>query len=230
MSVNEKMTAIADAIREKTGDIAKLTLDDMATAISGISTGGGGEAGLPDGYARTDYIQFTAKQIIDTGIICNKNTTIKVVFTREKSSQHYLLGVSSSDNTASITAYLGGNWRFGNKANTKSPTANEDMIYSATLSDTEIAITGSSTAISGVNEFETIGTLLLGTCRSNSGDVAAPTYEGKIFFFTMWQGEELVLKLVPVVSTDGVYRFYDLVSKSFFDSITDTPLTGGLID
>lgn len=37
MSVNSKMTAIADAIREKTGDAALLTLDGMATAISGLS-------------------------------------------------------------------------------------------------------------------------------------------------------------------------------------------------
>ena len=28
-------------------------------------------------------------------------------------------------------------------------------------------------------------------------------------------------------ATTGVYRFYDTVSKAFFDSITDTPLTGG---
>lgn len=39
MSVNEKMTAIADAIRGKTGGTAALTLDQMATAIGGIQTG-----------------------------------------------------------------------------------------------------------------------------------------------------------------------------------------------
>lgn len=39
MSVNEKMTAIADAIREKTGKTNKLSLDAMAEEISGISAG-----------------------------------------------------------------------------------------------------------------------------------------------------------------------------------------------
>ena len=39
MSVNEKMTAIADAIRGKTGTTELLTLDDMPTMIEGISTG-----------------------------------------------------------------------------------------------------------------------------------------------------------------------------------------------
>lgn len=42
MSVNEKMTAIADAIRGKTGGTEPLTLDQMAAAISSIETGGGG--------------------------------------------------------------------------------------------------------------------------------------------------------------------------------------------
>lgn len=38
-TVNEKMTAIADAIRSKTGGTDILTLDGMAEAINGISTG-----------------------------------------------------------------------------------------------------------------------------------------------------------------------------------------------
>ena len=41
MSVNSKMTAIADAIRGKTGGTEVLTLDAMAVAIKGIEVGGG---------------------------------------------------------------------------------------------------------------------------------------------------------------------------------------------
>lgn len=41
MSVNSKMTAIADAIRAKTGGTDALTLDGMAEAVAGIETGGG---------------------------------------------------------------------------------------------------------------------------------------------------------------------------------------------
>lgn len=44
MSVNTKMTAIADAIRAKTGGTAALSLDAMAEAIAGLEVGG-----LPDG-------------------------------------------------------------------------------------------------------------------------------------------------------------------------------------
>ena len=42
MSVNEKMTAIANAIREKTGGTDLLTLDGMAELIASIEAGGGG--------------------------------------------------------------------------------------------------------------------------------------------------------------------------------------------
>lgn len=42
MALTDKLTAIADAIRAKTGDSEKLSLDDMPTAIASIETGGGG--------------------------------------------------------------------------------------------------------------------------------------------------------------------------------------------
>lgn len=192
-----------------------------------VVTAEGGDTGLPAGYKRVDYIQFSGEQTVDTGIICDQDTKLKIVFTREKSSQHYMFGVASSDNTASFTAYLGGSWRFGNKSAAKSPTTNANMVYSGILSNAEITITGSKAAISGVNEFETVGSMLLGACRAASGAVTASQFEGKIFAWLMWSGDVLVQKLVPVVSADGTYRFFDEITKTFFDSITDVPLNGG---
>ena len=43
MALTNKLKAIADAIRAKTGSSEKLTLDGMASAIANISTGGDGE-------------------------------------------------------------------------------------------------------------------------------------------------------------------------------------------
>ena len=188
--------------------------------------GGGGDFELPTGYSRVDYIQFDGKQTVDTGIICNQNTKIQLAFTREQSTQHYMFGVASSNNTASVTAYMGGSWRFGNKSASKVPTTNANMIYSGLVDKSTVTITGGATEISGVNDFETVGSLLLGACRNSSGTVGASQFIGKILFFSMWEGDTQVQKLVPV--TDGtVFRFYDMVSKTFFDSITDTPLDGG---
>lgn len=60
MALTNKLTAIADAIRGKTGKTEEMTLDQMATEIAGIVTGGGGTDGeLPIGNYKFAYGQFT---------------------------------------------------------------------------------------------------------------------------------------------------------------------------
>ena len=53
MALIDKLTAIANAIRAKTGSTGGLTLDQMPSAIASI-TGGGGTA-VPDGYATVTF-------------------------------------------------------------------------------------------------------------------------------------------------------------------------------
>jgi hypothetical protein len=160
-------------------------IEQIKTALRGkvADSGAPGIDSIPAGWARADYIQFSGEQIVDTGIICNQNTRIQLAFTREKSSQHYLYGVASSNNTASVTAYLGGSWRFGNKSTTKTPTTHENMIYSGFVDKANVIITGSASAINDVSDFKTIGTLLVGSCRNSDGTVGTAQFEGKIFFF-----------------------------------------------
>jgi hypothetical protein len=54
MALTNKLTAIADAIRDKTGDTELLTLDQMPVAIQGIETGGG----LPDDLRNFEEEEF----------------------------------------------------------------------------------------------------------------------------------------------------------------------------
>lgn len=249
------LKGIADSIRSKKGTTARIAPENMPTEIAGITAGenldaelaeqealieelkavladkasGNGSSDLPAGYRRADYIQFTGKQVVDTGIICNQNTKIQTYFTRSSSTQEYLYGVASSNNTASVTAYLGGTWRFGNKSATKTVgTVNAKVGYAVYVDASTISVSNHIAAISGVNAFETVGSMLIGSCRSASGAVGAAQFDGTISFFAMWEGDKKVLKLVPV--TDGiVYRFWDEVSKTFFDSISDVPLEGGYL-
>ena len=71
MSVNEKMTAIADAIRGKTGKTDSLTLDQMATEIAGIETGGG----FPQKFYETDFI---LEDNSVSGVVCTISTGLSV--------------------------------------------------------------------------------------------------------------------------------------------------------
>jgi len=67
-----KLTALGDAIRSKTGGQADLTLDEMASEISGISGGG-----LPSEYEQVDYIESSGTQRINTGVFTDTAKTYR---------------------------------------------------------------------------------------------------------------------------------------------------------
>lgn len=188
---------------------------------------GGSGSDLPEGYQRCDFIQFNGSNMVDTGIIGDQDTQIFASFTWENSNQRYLLGCAHADNTAAITAYMNGSWRFGDKVASKSFSLKNPLLpFSALLNNTTIGSTSGVTAISGVNDFETIGTLLFGACRSSNGSVPSTGIVGKGFRLVIWKHGERVLELIPV--TDGsAYRFWDVIGKKFHDSVTSTPLDGG---
>lgn len=201
-------------------------------ALQGKAAGGGGSGGgidgFPDGYTLCDYIQFTNRQFVDTGIIGNQDTRIQATFTWENSTQRHLYGCTSSDNTASVTSYMNGAWRFGNKSSSKTIGVKHSMVpYTSCVDKSTISVTGSVYSISGVNDFETVGTLLLGGARSSDGSLPTASITGKVYRFRIWQNDVEVLNLWPVVSAEGVYRFFDSVSKTFFDSISSEALGGG---
>ena len=199
-----------------------------AAASVQVAGGGGGDPEMPPGYRRCDFIRFNDAQIVDTGIICNQNTKIKVMFTREASDAMYMYGVINDGNTASVTAYLssGGSWRFGAKSSSRNITVSDDIIHTAVVQKSGITSDTGNSSFSGVEAFETIGSLIIGSVRNASGTVAAAQFVGRIFLFEMWDGSEQVLKLIPV--TDGSqYRFWDAIGEKFHDSITTVPLDGG---
>lgn len=200
---------------------------------AGGGSGGGSNNGLPDGYTRADYIQFTGDQIVDTGVTLSYDgmgsTRIKVLFTRDDNTAQYMYGVANPGNTASVTAYLSssGAWRFGDRSAARTIEANPEIIRTAIVDQTGIVHEGGTQAFSTVREFTTIGSLILGGARYADGSIGTPQFTGKILTFEIWMIGALEIKLIPLVNADSVYRFWDVASESFFDSLGDVPFEGG---
>lgn len=76
MALIDKLTNIADAIRGKTGKTEELTLDQMATAIAGIETGGGGGS-FPELIYETTFEVEEAKTS-GSSVLCTISTGLAV--------------------------------------------------------------------------------------------------------------------------------------------------------
>lgn len=206
-------------------------IDELKEVLRGKASGGGG-SDFPGGYNKVDYIKFTGEQYVDTGIVCNQDTKIRTLFTRDGTASQYVYGVNNSENTKAITAYLGadaaaGSWRFGNQRVTKNIQIFEDIVQCSIARKTSLTMGSGASAYSGVGNFEAIGSLVIGSCRFEDGIEEYTKFDGKIYSMQIWQGDELALKLIPVVSADGVYGFWDEVGQRFLTSATDIPLNGG---
>lgn len=203
-------------------------IDTLMETLQGKAAGSGSDPVLPAGCVRAAYVRFAGDQIVDTGIVPNQDTKINVWYTRDNTSSAYLYGVVSSGNTASVTAYLssGGAWRFGAKSVSYTSSSGEDIIQSASVSKKGILRAGNTQSFSNVADFEAIGSMLIGSARSATGEIGVPSYVGKLLRFEMLSGDAQVLNLTPIYK-DGEFGFYDTVKGYYHFSITDTPLEGG---
>lgn len=181
---------------------------------------------LPEDYTKVDYIEFTGAQIVDTDIIPDYNTTIEIKFTRPYEDDMYLYGVRDADSAACVTAYLTSNgaWRFGNTYKSLNVGVG-DTVHSAIVDNSGIILDELQYSYnSTVNDFAAIASLILGSTRKNSGEYGDPQYIGKIYEFRMYSSGVMTADYIPSINNSGVHGFWDRISGTFKESITDTAL------
>lgn len=64
MALTDKLTAIGDAIRSKTGGSDLLTLDEMPQEIQSIQTGGGGDTALADSIVDGSITTYSSDNVL----------------------------------------------------------------------------------------------------------------------------------------------------------------------
>jgi len=165
---------------------------------------GGGTTTLPVGYVPVEYITFTGTQVIDTGLKIKKGYEIQTKFYPTDTGK-YVYGALSSGNSKTVSGYVstaGGNWRWGNKAISKTMSLNST--YTIVQNASALTVNGVPDAYETQDNFETSVTLSIGKAHSASGGTNYDTsgFKGRMYWFTIRDDNgNVVYHGVPVKNT-----------------------------
>jgi hypothetical protein len=179
---------------------------------------GGGEVKITDNYEIISHVTFNADKMFDACVI-EKSYTIESLWARDTtSSSQYMYGIVTSSHTATVTAYLGGTWRWGNQGS--SLTFNDTNQHYTRHYDANIYYDGNTRAYSKASDFTTPDTLIVGGRRGSNG-VSNATFIGNIYYFHIYDGNTVILEWYPCRRlSDGVEGFWDCVTQSFVEPIS----------
>ncbi len=217
MALTDILTDIGNAIREKNGSTELIPLVDMPQAIRDIKSVGS--------ELVVEYIESTGTQYIDTGYIANQNTKIiceyKITgiygaydtlfsdFTNVQYSHIY-------DSKTQVVKWGGEHSAFGSIIPASDITALE--ISNGTFAFTQNGVTTTQT-IGANTEFTSPYSLLLFCNRyykNPSVYESASCCKARIYYFRIYEGETLMRDFVPAVDENGVFCFYDNITKNYF--------------
>lgn len=177
------------------------------------------EKGAPS-YVELEYMEVDGTICFDTGVYGNIDTKIECKWKRDIESGTYVYGCASSENKASLTAYVsatGGAWRFGTRSATPLPKGDLD-IHTTVQNHERVVRDGSIFNYAEVSDFTTPYTIIVAGSHTSSGAYSPSPLIGRIYYFKMWDGDNLVLDWIPV-KKDNTLMFLDRVSNKFIRPI-----------
>lgn len=200
----------------KVGMIDLISGNFYANEGAGADFVAGAEARMSDDYEAIPYVEFNKDKLYDIGVV-NDKYTIDVMFKRsESSTSPYLYGCLTSDNKASVSAYLtsGGYWRYG--AGSQALNTNNTNINRTIISNGKSEYNFTSGTFTA-STFTTPYTVVLGGCRSASNTLYK-YYIGNIYFIRINEGDVPIIDYYPCRrKSDGVEGFWNCVSQKFVE-------------
>lgn len=219
-------------------------------AYAPLSLGGLHHKGFSSGFDTTlsdytmiEYINFTAGQLINSGVIPTRDTTTQVTF-KTSTNGTWLFGSRSGYGTTDTYAmhlYTAGNSLWFQIASSSTP--QQSYNYSGNKVTVKVDknymwVNGTqlnSTAFSSSGFTTSSWPLYFGGINENGSGTDRP-FTGQIYDIKIWQGSTLVRDYVPCVrNSDGVAGLYDKVENKFYTnsgtgSFGSGAATGGVVE
>ncbi len=209
-----------------------LTVPSNPPTKTGYTFNGWKVRGLPEGYTRLQYLQFTGTQYINTGIKANNNTKAEGVFYINSGFNGHVFGSYNSGAyfriyvpSGSITGTV-----FGGTSFTPSSIVPGDFARTTSirikLDNTGIYIgnkTFSYTSTPG--SFTATSNMYLGAINAYSSN--SKYLQGKVYTFNIVQNGTLVRNFIPAKNSSNVLGMYDTVSETFFTNAGSGTFTAG---
>ena len=238
MALTDKLKAIGNAIRSKTGKTGKLTLDEMVTEIEGISGGGESKPNPGELYQRVTSITNDSDSYFITDVIADDKTGAEIIASYSAAQDRVAMGSSTStSNTrfflpyqlSTSSVYLG-----FNTGTSLSIRTSVNTIYKSSLnfrnSRTSVFYKNSGEALVGTTLTQVLvqQTAPISICRYNNGNSFGAVRIMTIYGVRISQGEEIIRDYVPCYrKSDGVIGLYDKCNNTFLENAGEGTFTVG---
>lgn len=179
--------------------------------------------GVKNEYKKLEYLESTGAQYINTGITPTQNTKVKLGFEivdGENAQYSGIFGVQNTDNNTGGSYTLSTRPRVGYLALKCGDTEinngayiETDKYYDVETSFQELKVNG--TTYTGTSTWTNVtGPMYIFGRRSNqSTGIVTSTYTAaKLYYFQVYENDELVLDLIPILNENNVPCLYDRIS------------------
>ena len=192
-------------------------------------------SGLPRGYTKVDYIASDNGQYIDTGIIGKNGVKSDIVFSFiEFPADGCVLGSRHINNRFYLLHYFNSHFAIGLgsfEPTTVSANLNTKYLVETDLTNrAHVFMKVDDRTILDLYSVQNVNTnLSMYLCNMNDdGDGVFPT-KVKLYSVRIWDNGELVRDYIPCTNPNNEAGMYDIVSKTFFSSLSGQSFSYGLL-